>query len=885
MKITLEGYRTYLDKTVVTFPEKGTTLIEGMSGQGKSTLFKAVVWALYGKDKAYNWSTTKKKCYVQLELDKPQVIILRQKNPERVSVTTEDNTVLESEEAQLWIVKQWGSYEAWCASSYIAQKSRSLWIYGSAAERLALLEEWAFAEERPSTYIEEFQEKRKKAVQNYDQCQTVYQGWVKTLGGKPGDLEFEWDEYTDENQRLYSEQLTLLEAKWEQYLQKEQHQVLLTNLNTQIEETEQEIVQKQESIWDAAILKDYELVTQQLEKYETVQQQTQDLQKKIFLLKYNGPTFETLPVWQHHLEQQTLAEDQAKKLKALGYISREDVESYCTHLDDNVFPHYDFVKEYKSLSSVKHVLIPDKTECYTEADIQQAIQQTTLYEKFTTDLKTLKLTENTLETVKADIKRFLQIPSSCVKAYQEWKKCCSTVDEDVPSSQVDTETLTLELETCQQHVRDSEQSLQVLECPHCHDYVRLINRKLVASKTPPSTSEELALLKKQESIIKRQIECVQWKSQWKEVDREELEWILVHQRNLPSIKEHAKILNLTVISKPEISSQQMSQHNTMMRKLELEKYMTTHKIHTSSKEFSQPLSTLQKTHHLLSQILADWKVSGDCTTEQLHQGLQRFRFQQQEKELQENLKALYVDDIEERDVQTRKQCIKEQQNLVGQLKQLQKSLDKVYAEKKKTEQLLEQLEQEDPEEIKGHIEAIRQFLEECHDVLPWKAREKELMAAEQQCKELDDVVQSWTQIIEKAKWLENTLLEQCLVTINTILENVIGAVFADPLNIRFELFKGERPTVQLTMLYKGGQNEPLSELSGGEVDRVTLGLTLAAAVSSPFPYLLLDECFGSLDTEAREKCLETMRLLLPHKSIYVIAHGETEGDYSFKHVV
>jgi exonuclease SbcC len=49
LKLTLEGFLSYRDETVVDFSEIEVACISGPNGAGKSTLFDAITWALFGK--------------------------------------------------------------------------------------------------------------------------------------------------------------------------------------------------------------------------------------------------------------------------------------------------------------------------------------------------------------------------------------------------------------------------------------------------------------------------------------------------------------------------------------------------------------------------------------------------------------------------------------------------------------------------------------------------------------------------------------------------------------------------------------------------------------------------------------------------------------------
>ena len=134
------------------------------------------------------------------------------------------------------------------------------------------------------------------------------------------------------------------------------------------------------------------------------------------------------------------------------------------------------------------------------------------------------------------------------------------------------------------------------------------------------------------------------------------------------------------------------------------------------------------------------------------------------------------------------------------------------------------------------------------------------------------------QMVERIKTVSHTVLSSYLETFNATLETVLAEVFDDPIVVSLQLFKGDKPDAKWALVYKGTQDNSLSELSGGEKDRVSLAITVALASLSHFPVLMLDECFRSLDSDARAACLETLKRVV-HKPVYVVAHGEVEGDY------
>lgn len=887
MKLTLEGFRTYQAKTIISLPEKGCTLIEGPSGQGKSTLFRAIAWGLYGgKEKAYNWATTKKKCYVQIDLEEIKISILRQKNPERLSVTTPDNTVLENEEAQSWVLKQWGSKEAWIASSYMIQNVRSCWIYGTAADRLSLLEEWVFSDDPPSRSIELFQTEKKKAQQTYDKIYQEYQVLIKSLPPKPENLSFEWDDYSEENKQEYQTELKRLEEQWEQFLQKESHASLLQSLFSQVKELESEIDDVQQKMWPTEELQIYKETTEIWRKYHALGVQMKDMDKKIGSLwneemNYLMDYYHSLKEFKEALQHQTLVENQFKQCKELGYENQKQIQAKLLVLQE-IENNHTKVQEFIRLSEMDNIqpIEDHEQEMFSEKEIKQVQVQETIYQQFIKQLTSLKLSPETWRDVQLMVQRSTNITPSALKAYQDFQSI------QIDDSDDDQDKIM----SIHQEIQEKTQSLHVMTCPHCNQFVQLKNKQLVVSESAPSTEQEIATLKKelqrltfiQDQRTKKELLFSQWSSCCE--DENEYEWLISIQKKLPPSKDHAKILFLTDVSHPTRSSEELLNHNLWKKRQDLEKEL--HSIVLTHKEYQQPISKVQKTIAELKHINSQWKEPLDFDTSQIHRGMQIFQWKIQRSELLTQRNQLFsASKDEEQDMDTRQQILSEQKELISKYHHITQQYKKLLEQKKKLELTIEAVQSMDIETIKEQRETIQQYLEECRNVLPWKHHEKERLTIEQQCSASSHLLQSWSQIIEKAKWLEHTLLEQHLTTINTILENVIGSVFVDPLNVHFGLFKGERPTVQLSMLYKGGQNEGLTELSGGEIDRLSLALTLASAVSSPFPYLLLDECFGSLDAEAREKCLDTIKLLLPHKSVYIIAHEQTQGEFNYTHSV
>jgi DNA repair exonuclease SbcCD ATPase subunit len=86
--------------------------------------------------------------------------------------------------------------------------------------------------------------------------------------------------------------------------------------------------------------------------------------------------------------------------------------------------------------------------------------------------------------------------------------------------------------------------------------------------------------------------------------------------------------------------------------------------------------------------------------------------------------------------------------------------------------------------------------------------------------------------------------------------------------------------VNLKIKYKDQEFSSISELSGGEQDRVSLALTLAIAKVSGTSILLLDECIQSVDKLVQEECLDVIKKHFANKIVINICHDAVKGDHT-----
>ena len=134
MKIHLKNFLCYSD-TTFDFGTSGLTLISGASGCGKTSIMRAIFFALFGEGtKVQTYGQTS--CMVEMEFE--DLKIVRTKRPNRLVV----NEIYEDEAAQSLINTKFGT--TFKSSGYIQQNNLSSFILLSPTDKLSFLEQFTF---------------------------------------------------------------------------------------------------------------------------------------------------------------------------------------------------------------------------------------------------------------------------------------------------------------------------------------------------------------------------------------------------------------------------------------------------------------------------------------------------------------------------------------------------------------------------------------------------------------------------------------------------------------------------------------------------------------------------------------------------------------------
>ena len=87
-----------------------------------------------------------------------------------------------------------------------------------------------------------------------------------------------------------------------------------------------------------------------------------------------------------------------------------------------------------------------------------------------------------------------------------------------------------------------------------------------------------------------------------------------------------------------------------------------------------------------------------------------------------------------------------------------------------------------------------------------------------------------------------------------------------------------KPNVHLNIKYKGTILESVKELSDGEIDRISLAVTLSLNKITGNEILILDESISSIPLDKRANCISVIKRIV-QKGTYtmVVMHDGIEG--------
>jgi len=171
LNIIIEGFRCHC--TYKLSINDGLTLIRGSSGIGKSSIFEAVYWCLYGSLRnIYHPLYPNRRCRVEISTD--IISVIRGSKPTMLNVSYSGRVITSVEEANSVIQYVFGSKDIWLSSSYLMQGCKNNWIELTTDEKLSCIESIAYNDCNPDTYYTKALQYKSRCSNDYDKLEMEY---------------------------------------------------------------------------------------------------------------------------------------------------------------------------------------------------------------------------------------------------------------------------------------------------------------------------------------------------------------------------------------------------------------------------------------------------------------------------------------------------------------------------------------------------------------------------------------------------------------------------------------------------------------------------------------------------------------------------------------
>jgi DNA repair exonuclease SbcCD ATPase subunit len=275
--------------------------------------------------------------------------------------------------------------------------------------------------------------------------------------------------------------------------------------------------------------------------------------------------------------------------------------------------------------------------------------------------------------------------------------------------------------------------------------------------------------------------------------------------------------------------------------------------------------------------LIDDYIPVDMDIDEINIRILNINLKEEILKLKKKRNKLYNDMFENYDIN--KINIQDYISMVNNIKEAKKFLNECENE----------LETEDQEKLSNlnnrldeKLEIIREQ-ENKHEIYKILQKyKKDIKEEEEKLKLTIREIEKCREILKIINTSENESFETFINFFNSIINDILSMLFE---NIQFELkaFKEKNKSIKAQIDYdiilNGQKYDNWHVLSGGEKDRLSIAITLALNYFRKCPFLFLDECMSSLDSDNRTKCLSAIKHFAKDKIVLNICHETIEGYY------
>jgi DNA repair exonuclease SbcCD ATPase subunit len=244
-----------------------------------------------------------------------------------------------------------------------------------------------------------------------------------------------------------------------------------------------------------------------------------------------------------------------------------------------------------------------------------------------------------------------------------------------------------------------------------------------------------------------------------------------------------------------------------------------------------------------------------------------------------------LEDIDQK-ISEFKNQLREQQKNSFQSNHLNEKLIKLKFKHKQLNQTIIH-SSEEIEELKLLIEQSRlkiklneQLIIQLKECKRFKELQDSIKSNELKLNQIDSDIKSLNELKLKIESLECKFLSKLIDTINHYMNYCLNHLFDTEIKVTLNLESNSRTKkncILLNIIKSGDLYPDISYLSGGELDRLSLSLSLSLNRIFDCMFISMDEIFSSLDINIRSKCIELFKEL--HLNVILISHDEIEGTF------
>lgn len=755
MKLQLKNFCCWENNTF-DFPDIGTVLMHAPSGSGKSSIMKAIIFALFGSGTKIV-QHGKKKCEVTLELNNLKVY--RSKGPGRLVV----NDSYEDDVAQGIICKYVSSN-----MMYLSQDYKSNFVNMGPTDKLEYLERIVFDNVDVQKTKSNLYNITKERENNVNQKQIELDGINRILK----DIEpttYTQEEYESPDcirERIHHKKIMIDE----ELNRKREYERKLNHANTlkhqinetckRIEECKSRISKNEEHVHDIDKLKARLAECKEYIKYTELKSKCEQVKKE-------------------YLKQQELYESTFTSEK-------NDIEAYIHELKTKISTFQDYTDDIRMLS--KQISIIDEYD-----RIQKQINELPEYNIEQHDEKDLVDRQYELKTKLTHLHQIYTCPS-----------CTSTIRFNNGK-----------LEKYKDEIIDEE---------HIHKELQLIKSRLIEVQNFKTTNEIRIKLTNALTQLQLPAESKQVLSdRLDKYKKEQVEKTMLVQE-LTKQQNHLNSMNKKYLDIETYINELYTNYIDLRKRVNSEKV----DVICEDGEISQVEKNISLSLHHLDLIKNDkYKL------EQLDYEMDQLII---ELELYKDIVTPYTDKIEIYNKELEDLYICLDKSIVCESNRKNKEVYDKYTFQKNTFE----------QELKTATEKYNHAL---------KLKSKILQA-------------------------ETLSMKQLIDTVNMSVQYYVDLFFDNPMSVKIisekETKTQKKHQIGLDIVYKGNSVD-ISNLSGGERDRVVLAFTLAFSDYIQSPILLLDECVSSLDEDNADNVFSVIKENNKNKLVIVVAHQIVKG--------